>query len=134
MRWLLFSCSDFVATQCCSLLQSAEQNVVQVGPRASFNDATQRIVEHKPDRIVCISMPSKNERGETEFGVNIRAYLLAPLFIAQATAITANLGRVIPILCISVRTNEEALDDESSADVVKSVTDQLINMYSNMIK
>src|SRR4051812_10346387 len=84
MHWLLFSGSDFIAAQCYNLLQSAEQTVVEVGLPTSLVDVTQQIVEHKPDRIICIPVPSENERGETEFGVNVRAYLLAPLFIAQA--------------------------------------------------
>jgi hypothetical protein len=134
MHWLFFSGSNLLATQCSDLLQSAEQTVVQVELPTSLYDVTQQIIEHKPDRVVCIPAPSENEHGETKFGVNVRAHLLAPMFIAQAISITSKLSRLISVLCITVRINEDSLDEDSSADVVKSVTDELIDMYPNVIK
>jgi len=127
MRWLIFTYEqNAIAKQCDDLLQVAGQIVVHDehhGSRSS-EEIKEKLNEHKPDRVIVISN-EKILENSSSLDKTLTDQLLIPVYVCQATM---NSYSSIPVLLLTF-TNEI-----SSINLIQDATNQLIGIYSHILK
>jgi hypothetical protein len=124
MRWLLLTSEqNSISQQCGDLLELAGQTVLynHHHGKSSVQEIKDKITNEKPDRIIIII----NENTSSILVQAIGNHLLIPLYVVQATT---NSYSPIPILLLTCTT------DDNNLNLIQNATDQLINIYSNIVK
>ncbi|CAF4655283.1 unnamed protein product [Rotaria sp. Silwood1] len=134
MRWLLFSYElNAIVKQCDDLLQIVGQVVIHDHHHGnlSLHDIKEKINKYKPDRIIVIDNESNFENNNALHKI-LTDHLLIPIYVGQATM---RLSSSIPVLVLTFKTdnNNNNIDSISTIEIVQNATDELINLYSNMI-
>ncbi|CAF2490543.1 unnamed protein product [Rotaria sp. Silwood2] len=132
MRWLLFSYElNAIVKQCDELLQVAGQAVMHDHHRGtlSLQDIKEKINKYKPDRIIVIDNQGNFENNHPLHKI-LNDHLLIPIYVGQATI---HLQSPIPVLLLTFTNDNNNIDSILSVNIVQNATNELINLYSNMI-
>jgi hypothetical protein len=133
MRWLIFSSEEnAIVKQCNDLLQVAGQILTHNyhHGNCSLKEIKDQIKEQKPDRIIVIANEKDIDDNST-LVKRLHDQLLIPLYVCQATI---NSYSSIPVLLLTFTTEKILFDSISSINIIQNATNQLINLYSHIIK
>jgi hypothetical protein len=133
MHWLIFSSEqNIIGKQCNDLLQVSGQIVTQDyhHGNCSSQEIKEKINKNKPDRIIVITN-EKDFENNSSLSKTLSDQLIIPLYICQATM---NRYSSIPVLLLTFTTEKNLSDSISSINMIQHATNELINVYSHIIK
>lgn len=135
MHWLIFSFEeDSIVKQCNDLLQVSGQVVTHEHHygKCSLEEIKEKIKKIQPDRIIVITN-EKDIQENKSFSLSntLNDQLLIPLYICQTTM---NPYSSIPVLLLTFTNEKNLFNSISSLNIIQNATNDLINIYSHIIK
>lgn len=134
MRWLIFSFErTALVKQCSELLELAGQIVLheQHYGKTSLNEIKEKLINDKPDRIIIIISNEQQTRTDSPLVQTLNNQLLIPVYICQ---VTANFYSTVPILLLTFTDENNQSDSFSSVNIIQNAADELVQLYSPIIK
>jgi len=134
MRWLIFSLEQTaLVKQCSELLELAGQIVLheQYYEKTSLNEIKEKLISDKPDRIIIIISNEQQTRTDSPLVETLNNQLLIPVYICQ---VTADFYSTVPVLLLTFTDENNQSDPFSSVNIIQKATDELVQLYSPIIK
>jgi hypothetical protein len=134
MHWLIFSYEhNTIIKQCDDLLQVSGQIVTHNHHHgnSSLQEIKEKINKYKPDRIIVITNEQDIQENNSPLAKTLTDQLLIPLYICQATTSPYN---CIPVLLLTFTSEKNLSNSISPINIVQNATNELINIYSHIIK
>lgn len=134
MHWLIFSFEqNTIVKQCNDLLQNTGQIVTHEHHHGncSVEEIKEKIKNSKPDRIIVITNEKDIQENKFSLSNTLTDQLLIPVYVSQATM---NPYLSIPVLLLTFTTENDLSDSISSINIIQNATNDLINIYSHIIK
>jgi len=134
MHWLIFSYEqNTIVKQCNDLLQVSGQKITHDHHHgnSSSQEIKEKINKHKPDRVIVITNEKDIQENNSSLVKTLSDQLLIPLYVCQATMSPYN---SIPVLLLTFTSENYFSDSISSINIVQNATNELINIYSHIIK
>ena len=133
MHWLIFSSEqNTIVKQCNDLLEVSGQIVIHDHhhEKSTSEEIKEKIQKYKPDRIIVITN-DKTHENNFSLSNTLIDQLLIPLYVSQ---VTMNIHASIPVLILTFINEKDLSDSISSINIVQNATNELINIYSHVIK